>query len=323
MLKTQIKKLFENCNLCPRSCGVNRNGETYEESPKGYCRQSSTMKVAYVGPHMGEEPPITGQKGAGTVFFTGCSLRCCYCQNYQISHRGLGQPITPEDLVGRIINMIKSYGVHNVSFVTPDHFFPHVFDAVDKLRKKGCRLPIVMNVSGYQSVELLKLAENYTDIYLPDFKYSDSVLAGRLSSCQDYPEIALSALEEMLRQKGFLKISNASPGIATKGVLVRHLILPGHVENSCDALTMLFVEFGSKLPLSLMSQYYPAILQKFPELNRRIRRDEFGKVLDHAKDLGFETLFVQYPDQGLVDPNKRPRFLPDFSSPNPFSQELS
>ncbi|MBW2082604.1 MAG: radical SAM protein [Deltaproteobacteria bacterium] len=311
-------QLLENCRLCPRSCGINRAGQSGQKATRGYCRQGSTMKVAYVGPHMGEEPPITGRRGAGTVFLTGCTLRCSYCQNYQISHQGLGQQFTPDRLIVKIAAMIDSYGVHNVSFVTPDHFFPHVFETVEGLRARGYGLPVVMNVSGYQSVEMLKRAENYTDIYLPDFKYADSGLANRLSSCPDYPEVALSALDEMLKQKGFLKTTNANPGVATKGVLVRHLILPGHVKNSCDALTMLFVEFGPKLPLSLMSQYYPVRPQKFPELNRTIKKEEFEMVLSHAKDLGFHTLFVQYLSNNITVTNEKPSFVPDFSSPRPF-----
>lgn len=318
MLSAESSRILRRCNLCPRSCGVDRSGRGIDEGRRGYCKQGPAMKVAYVGPHMGEEPPITGEKGAGTVFFTGCSLRCSYCQNYQISHHGLGQEVSVEELSGQIIRMIKQYGVHNVSFVTPDHFFPHVFETVEALRARGYRLPVVMNSSGYQSVQMVKMAENYTDIYLPDFKYSDSALARRLSSCPDYPEVALSALDEMLRQKGFLKTTNDECGLATKGVLVRHLILPGHVDNSCQVLSMLFLEFGPKLPLSMMSQYYPVRPQKDRELNRTVEREEFEKVLDHAKDLGFERLFVQYPDEAATRLGQRPRFLPDFTSSRPF-----
>lgn len=288
-----------------------------EKSSAGFCRQDGQLRVAYVGPHFGEEPPLTGTHGSGTVFFTGCSLRCSYCQNFQISREGLGETIEMEGLLAKVEEMITLKHVHNINFVTPDHFFPYVFELVALLRNKGYDLPMVFNLSGYQSVNLLKAAEDYADIYLPDFKYADRDLAKRLSKCRDYPDVALAAISEMIAQKGFLDSLDPSHALAKKGVLVRHLILPGHVENSINALTTLFVEFGAELPLSLMSQYVPVTPQDEEALNRCLTDEEFSRVYSHVLDLGFERLFVQFPEQ--APPDNKPPFLPDFRLHKPFT----
>jgi putative pyruvate formate lyase activating enzyme len=309
-------ELFKQCFLCPRECGVDRLAEG-EKSRAGFCRQDGRLRVAYVGPHFGEEPPLTGTRGSGTVFFTGCSLRCSYCQNVQISSGGLGEAVEMQGLLAKVEGMILREHVHNINFVTPDHFFPYVFELVTLLRSKGYDLPIVFNLSGYQSVNCLKWAREVVDIYLPDFKYADRDLAKKLSKCRDYPDVALAALSEMLSQKGFLDSFGTGDSLAKKGVLVRHLILPGYVENSIDALTTLFVEFGAELPLSLMSQYVPVTPQEAEALNRYLTEEEFHRVYSHALDLGFEHLFVQFPE----DPATRckPPFLPDFRLDKPFS----
>lgn len=311
-------KFYENCRLCPRYCGVKRVGDG-GAGQSGFCGETDQLRVAYVGPHFGEEPPITGANGSGTVFFTGCSLRCSFCQNYQISQKGLGVEISLRELLERIEDMIRDHRVHNINFVTPDHFFPHVFHLVSLLRKDGFDLPVLFNLSGYQAPEMLKIAEEYTDIYLPDFKYSDTSLAAKLSNCWDYPEVALKAIGEMVKQKGFFDTFLKGSGIAKKGVLVRHLILPGKVENSVDVLTSLFLEFGKDLPLSLMSQYHPVAHQKDEALNRLLSHEEFDRVYAHAMDLGFENLFVQFPEKGPGPQTARSPFLPDFQQAEPFS----
>ena len=289
-------------------------------STKGFCRQSAQLKVAYVGPHFGEEPPLTGTKGSGTVFFSGCSLRCSFCQNHQISRGGLGEPIGADDLLVKVEAMILKDGVHNVNVVTPDHFFPYVFDLVCKLRRKGHDLPMVFNLSGYQSIAPLKLAHAFTDIYLPDFKYADRDLAAALSRCRDYPDVALSAIREMIGSKGFLNFLENEAAPATKGVLVRHLILPGYTENSLDALTTLFLEFGRSLPLSIMSQYCPVLRHADENLNRPLTKEEFDLVYTHALDLGFEHLFIQIPEEGQEAGSGKPPFVPDFRLERPFLQ---
>lgn len=319
-----LLRRYRECELCPRRCGVERTrGEV------GICREGVTLRVASVEAHLGEEPPISGVNGSGTVFFTGCSLRCIYCQNHQISHEGLGRKWTVAQLTERLITLHESAGIHNVNFVTPDHFLPHTVAVVEALRRRGVGIPVLYNLSGYQSLESLRLIEPVADIYLPDFKYADPVLAGSLSRCPDYAAVALEALVEMVRQKGFLDRflfggdlevpggdRDRVPPIAGKGVLVRHLVLPGQVENSRQVLDMLYVEFGRDLPLSLMSQYVP--IRKFPEapfLNRTVTREEFCQVLEHAQGLGFRHLFVQYPEKTASGVHP---FLPDFSSTAPF-----
>jgi putative pyruvate formate lyase activating enzyme len=287
----------------------------------GYCRESAELRVAYIGPHFGEEPPLTGKNGSGTIFFSGCSLRCSFCQNYQISRDGLGRPIAMEELLSKTTKMIQDHQVHNLNLVTPDHFFPHVLHLVDRLRRDNLVLPVVLNLSGYQSPAMLKMFEHYCDIYLPDYKYADPLLAQQLSNCPDYPQTALDAIIAMVKQKGFLNAQADADRIATQGVLVRHLILPGKTQNSLDALTTLFLEFGPRLPLSLMSQYLPVLAQKDPDLNRLLTQAEFNQVYRHALDLGFEHLFAQFPQEKPARDPKNAPFLPDFQREKPFSNQ--
>ena len=307
-------ELYNECRLCPRECRVNRRGSS---GKKGFCGEHARVRAAFIGAHFGEEPPLTGVNGSGTVFFSGCSLRCGYCQNWQVSHDSLGQYMDMESLLDRGEKMIRSTGVHNINFVTPDHFFPHVFTLVSSLRENGLDLPMVYNLSGYQSMDSLKRAEQFSDIYLPDFKYSDRALAFSLSRAKDYPEVALEALCEMVRQKGFLDSQGKDGAIATKGVLVRHLILPGRENNSINALTTLFIEFGPDLPVSLMSQYHPVGKSLPGPLRRQLKKEEFDAVYAHALDLGFRNLFVQFPEPQT---GSRPSpFLPDFRKAQPFA----
>jgi len=316
MNSLDIIHFYENCRLCPRHCGVNRISGGVK-SQVGYCGETDQLRVAYIGPHFGEEPPITGKHGSGTVFFTGCPLKCSFCQNYQISHQLMGRHMSLKELLQELEKMILEDHVHNINFVTPDHFFPHVFSAASLLREKTFDLPIIYNLSGYESLELLKIAEDFVDIYLPDFKYSDSSLAAALSKCPDYPVVALEAIAEMVKQKGLFDGFFKGNAPANKGVLVRHLILPGKIKNSMDALTTLFVEFGSGLPLSLMSQYVPVISNRDRDLNRFISEDEFEQVYCHARALGFEHLFVQFPEKGSAEQGGT-SFLPDFTKDQPF-----
>ena len=308
---------YQLCGLCPRACGVDRTQGVPGKGP-GFCGETNRLRVAYVGPHFGEEPPITGTRGSGTVFFSGCSLKCKFCQNHQISRGGVGEEMEVHGLLARIREMIHEQGIHNLNFVTPDHFLPHAVWVACRLKKEYPEFPVLYNFSGYQSLEILKELEPYADIYLPDFKYSDRSLAGRLSACADYPGKALDAISEMVNQKGFLNCPGSEDALATKGVMVRHLILPGAVENSIDALTMLFIEFGPRLPISLMSQYFPVTPQNEPEMNRPITEREFEKVYGHAKQLGFELMFVQFPEFSRRRSRKSPSFVPDFMKNQPF-----
>lgn len=308
----EMLTLYNPCKLCPRKCKVNR----FERL--GYCKSGIHLIIGYVGPHFGEEPPISGKNGSGTIFFSGCSLRCSYCQNYQISHKHIGKTYGIQDLFEEVVEMIDKHKVHNINFVTFDHYIPHAIELMCKI-KKAYDIPIVANISGYQAIGSLKLLEDFVDIYLPDFKYSDPQLAKDLSNAFDYPKIALNALYEMAKQKGMLTpISEDTNQIAKRGLLVRHLILPGWTQNSIDALTMLFCEFGRSLPVSIMSQYYPILPQKDPELNRAVRSEEFQRVLDHALDLGFEHIYIQFPEEDLGR-----IYLPDFETEDPFQITLS
>ncbi|MBW1852535.1 MAG: radical SAM protein [Deltaproteobacteria bacterium] len=315
--KRVFRKSYEKCRLCPRQCNINRlNGN--DTLKLGFCGETDQLRVGYIGPHFGEEPPITGRNGSGTVFLSGCSLKCSFCQNHQLSHQGLSMYMGLEEVFQKLEEIIGLYHIHNINFVTPDHFFPHIFRIVSLLRKKGFNLPVVFNTSGYQSVDLLRTAERYADIYLPDFKYSDSVLAANLSKCPNYPQVALDTIAEMVSQKGFLDICRTDGELAQKGVLVRHLIIPGHEDNSINALSSLFVEFGRGLPLSLMSQYHPVRHHNDNNLNRFLSEEEFNKVYSHALDLGFEHLFVQFPDKGNEPHHTISPYLPDFRQTDPF-----
>jgi putative pyruvate formate lyase activating enzyme len=307
--------LYQDCRLCPRECGVNRS-DSAGECRAGFCKETSQLRISYVGPHFGEEPPLSGTYGSGTIFFSGCSLRCSYCQNYQISRDGLGQPVDVDEVVRRVEQMIRDHHVHNINLVTPDHFFPHAFSLISLLRRKGYSLPTVFNVSGYQSVPILKLAEPYADIYLPDFKYADAPLAAKFSRSRDYADVALRAISEMIRQKSFLDTFESGSLLASRGTMVRHLILPGYVENSINALTILFLEFGALLPISLMSQYSPVVHHQEENMNRSLTAEEFQAVYAHAVDLGFVHLFVQFPEER--GSSSKPLFLPDFRLTQPF-----
>lgn len=312
-----LMDLYRSCELCPRRCKVNRL-----EGKRGYCKEGAKMRVALVEPHFGEEPPFTGTNGSGTVFFTGCSLRCVYCQNYQISMEGLGQFWSVPDLASKVLELGVELGIHNLNFVTPDHFFPHTLMVVTQLREKGFKEPIIYNLSGYQLKESLRLIEPYVDIYLPDFKYGDPLLAEALSKAPDYSEVALDAISEMVRQKGFLHpwsecFEGTGPQLAKKGVLVRHLVLPGQVENSKKALTMLLAEFGPNIPLSLMSQYYPPRPGLPGDLSRPLTTEEFEVVVEFAMELGFKRILYQPPDLHPPMGSERP-FLPNFRLERPF-----
>jgi len=310
---------YKQCTLCPRECKVDRTkGHT------GYCEETDKLHISSICAHFGEEPPISGTNGSGTVFFTGCSLKCCYCQNFQISFEGMGIFYTCEQVVDEINKLVYSHDIHNVNFVTPDHFFPHTIKIVELLREINISIPVLYNMSGYQKVESVKALEEYADIYMPDFKYADKNLAEQLSNAEDYPDRALESLIEMVRQKGFLDSFVEEKQIATKGVLVRHLILPGQVQNSKDILTTLFLEFGNDIPISLMSQYYPTAMlmknNKFTKLTymkRRITLKEFEEVYEHATSLGFRNILVQFP-QNFRSKKDKTDFVPDFSKEKPF-----
>ena len=270
------------CTLCPHQCRAARD----ESNGHGRCRMPSLPRVARAAAHFGEEPCISGERGSGTVFFSGCSLSCVFCQNHDISHNDYGQTISVDHLAD-IFKRLEDSGVHNINLVNPTHY-AHVIRPA--LEKAHLRVPILYNSSGYERVETLRSLEGLIDIYLPDYKYADDLLAESLSHVPHYRDTALAAIKEMLRQTGHLHIEN---GLAVRGTMVRHLVLPGHTRNSLQALSELVDTFTNRLWISLLFQYTP--VRELPDkaLNRVLTARECQKVFDRLCELGAENGYVQ------------------------------
>ncbi len=285
------------CRLCPRNCGVPR-----EETGNGVCRSGETARIARAALHFWEEPPLSGERGSGAVFFTGCTLGCIFCQNGEISHGpNRGKEVTPQELSAVFFSLVEQ-GAHNINLVTPTHFVPKIREA---LLIKRLPVPVVYNTSGYERVETLRMLEGLVDIYLPDYKYDDPELAFRLSRARDYPETARAAIHEMVRQAG--APAYGEDGMMERGVIIRHLILPGHTKNSIAALERIKREFPG-IPVSLMAQYTPCgDLSGFPELQRPITRREQQKVEDALFDLELDGF-----TQGRAAKGRQ--YIPDFHS---------
>lgn len=276
---------YENCKLCPRNCGVNRKNNI------GFCGQSDKLYAARAALHMWEEPCISGEQGSGTVFFTGCNLRCVYCQNRQIAVGGTGFEITAKRL-SEIFLKQQENGAHNINLVTPTHYVPHIIEALDMVRGKSLTIPVLYNCGGYESVETLKLLRGYVDIYMPDFKYMDKTIAKKYSNAEDYPEMAKLAIEEMVLQSGGCVFDEN--GIMKKGVIVRHLVLPSYVQNSMQVIKYLHQTYGQKIYMSIMNQYTPMpYVSKYPEINRTVTEAEYDEVINYAVQIGVENAFVQ------------------------------
>ena len=240
---------------------------------------------------MWEEPCISGEKGSGTVFFSGCSLRCIFCQNREIARMNTGKEITVERL-SEIFLELQQKGAANINLVTACHYVPHIIEALDLAKSKGLILPVVYNSGGYEKVETLQMLEGYVDIYLPDYKYTDATLANNFSNAPDYPEVALKAIKEMVRQTG--ECMFGEDGYLQKGTIVRHLILPAHTHQSKEALSLLYKTFGNSIYISIMNQYTPIHpIPTYPELNRRVTPREYEKVLTHAISIGITNAFIQ------------------------------
>jgi len=267
------------------------------------------VKIAWFGKHFGEEPPLVGEKGAGTIFFTGCNLKCVYCQNYQISQENLGKKFSVAELAGIMLNLEKQ-GALNLDLVSPTIWVDQIRRAIILAKERGLNLPIVWNSNAYESAALIKSLTGLIDIYLPDFKYGDDDLALKYSGVKNYVRKAKESIREMFNQVGNLKLSGE--GIAERGVMIRHLILPGSVKNSLEVLEYI-KEIDKDICVNLMSQYEPVFKAKnYPEINRNITRAEFKKVFDYLLELGLENGYVQELKSHAV-------FLPDFTKENPFS----
>lgn len=290
------------CEICPRGCKADRDLGSI-----GYCGESDLIRVARIAPHLFEEPPISGSRGSGTVFFSGCSLHCVFCQNKKISRTdGVGRVISQEELKDAILRL-QDEGVHNINLVTPTHFAHRIAEVISGIKTTGeLRIPVIYNSSGYEKVDTLKRLEGLVDIYMPDFKYYSTELSSRYSSAPDYMTVATEALKEMYRQVGSFKYGN--DGMLSRGLVVRHLVLPGNRHDSIAVLEHL----ASFLPtenilLSLMSQYTPEFAMDcdFKELHRRVTSFEYSSVVKRAEELGFDG-FIQSKESATSE------FTPNF-----------
>ncbi|MBQ8325768.1 MAG: radical SAM protein [Lachnospiraceae bacterium] len=295
----QVKEQrYENCILCPRECGVNR----YEKT--GACKVGAMLKVSRAALHMWEEPCISGTEGSGTIFFSGCNMGCVYCQNIAISTGKRGKEVFIDELADMMLDLMGQ-GANNINLVTPSHYVPSIVPAIKLAKSKGMNLPIVYNTSAYEKVETLKLLEGLIDIYLPDFKYLDSESGKKYSYTPDYPEVAKKAIAEMVRQVP--KVEFDEKGIMQKGVIVRHLLLPGHLREAKHIVGYLHETYGDQIYISLMSQYTPmSDFEKYPNLNEKVKKRNYDKLIDYAVSIGVEQAFIQEGDVASES------FIPEF-----------
>jgi putative pyruvate formate lyase activating enzyme len=271
-------KIMEYCELCPRRCKVNRLNDE-----KGFCGTGAKAVVSSAGPHFGEESVLVCNGGSGTIFFAGCNLGCVFCQNYDISQLRRGNEVEIDDLVNIMLQLQRRDCI-NINFVTPTHVTPHIIESVHIARSKGLKIPTVYNCGGYESIVSLRLLAGTINIYMPDAKYLNRDSSGKYSFAQDYPEVMKSALLEMHRQVGDLEIKD---GVATRGLLVRHLVMPNNVAGSIDIIDFLANEISNNTFVNIMEQYRPTFkAQNFPEINRPITHQEFNTVYEYAKERG-------------------------------------
>jgi len=301
------------CRLCPRNCGVVRAA-----GEKGFCGTEDKVLLARAALHHWEEPPLSGTRGSGTVFFSGCALRCAFCQNRQISRGGRGRPVTQAELAATMCDL-EAQGAHNINLVTPTHFSTQIIAAVAEARAAGLTVPVVYNTSGYETVAAVERLAGTVDVFLTDFKYHDPELARELSGAARYPEAALQALAAMLKLTGSYR--EDTDGLAQSGVIVRHLALPGCIEDSRAALADVFALCGNRVRYSIMSQYTPPglgslranelaqwqkLLEKRPELAAPLDREDYESLIDYAIDLGIDDAFIQ--EEGTASESFIPAF---------------
>ena len=281
---TAARRMLQACHICPRDCGVNRlAGEI------GVCGAPLRPKISSVGPHYGEEPPLVGFGGSGTIFFSHCNLKCVFCQNSDISHMGHGYEVSAHGLAQKMLRL-QSVGCHNINFVTPTPYVPQILEALELAVNKGLKLPLVYNCGGYESIETIRLLEGIVDIYMPDFKYGDDEKAKTYSKAEDYFVRCSEALEEMHRQVGFLKMDNR--GLAQRGVLIRHLVMPYGLAGSRKVLHFIADKLSKDSYVNIMAQYYPSYrADEFPALQRRITSDEYQETIEIARRFGLKRGF--------------------------------
>ncbi len=278
----RAKELLKGCKVCPRGCPVDRT-----EGEKGFCKTGNEIYVASFFPHLGEEFPIRGYNGSGTIFFSYCNLGCVYCQNYEVSHLGEGKNVSTEELAA-IMLYLQEEGCHNINWVTPSHIVPQLLESLYIAVKKGLKIPVVYNTSSYDSLESLKLLDGVVNIYLADLKYLKEKYGRKYSKVKGYPEVAKQAIKEMFRQVGNLKVDER--GIAYKGLLVRHLALPNDISTTKEVLNFL-KSVSPDIYVNIMPQYYPYYKAfNYPELSRKIRIEEYFKALDYAEKIGLNIV---------------------------------
>lgn len=294
-----MKDVLKSCTLCPRECKVDRTiGQT------GLCGMTSKIKVARIAPHYYEEPPISGENGSGAIFFSGCNLKCIFCQNYNISTNNFGTEISINKLAQKMIEL-QNKKVHNINLVTPTHYIPQIREAIKQAKKMGLTIPIIYNTSSYEKVESLKMLDGLIDVYLPDLKYFDDFLAIRYSKAPNYFNTAIDAIEEMYRQTGPVVLDEN--GLIKKGLIVRHLMLPNQIEDSKKILEYLHLIYNDNIFISIMNQYTPLEqVKNIDELNRPITKKEYDDLIDYAYDLGIHNAFVQEEE------TCKESFIPDF-----------
>jgi len=286
----ELWKIMERCQLCPRECAVNRLA-----GDKGFCQSSSQLEISSYHPHFGEEKPLVGNGGSGTIFLTNCGLRCVFCINWEISQNGMGNPASPENMAEMMLNLQKM-GCHNINFVTPTHYSPHILIALDIAAGRGLKLPVVYNTCGWERIEILKILDGVIDIYLPDFKYSDGNMAAKYSSGADfYPEITKVSLIEMNRQVGVAK--PGSDGLLRRGLIIRHLVMPNRVSGTKNVLKWIAENLPKDTYVNIMSQYRPMYkASNYPEIARRISREEYREAVNWAREFDLTNLDIQgYP----------------------------
>lgn len=285
------------CALCPRQCCVDRR------NVRGYCGETEQVRVARASLHMWEEPCISGSAGSGTVFFAGCSLRCVFCQNRTIAFGEKGKALTPEQLTALFL-LLQHKGAHNINLVTPTHFAPQIADALKSAKMQGLSIPVVYNTSGYETVHTLRLLEGVVDIYLPDLKYYSAAVSQKYSRAPDYFAYASHAIGEMVRQTGAPVFDGEQ---MRTGVIVRHMVLPGHVNDAKAVLKYLYDTYKEDVYISIMNQYTPPKdIEDYPEISRRVTRREYERVVDYAIELGIQNAFIQEGDTA------KESFIPDF-----------
>ncbi len=283
MVAEELYDSLSSCFLCPRNCGVNRlRGE------KGYCGADADLVVSSYGPHFGEEPPLVGIGGSGTIFLTFCNLKCVFCQNYDISHLGYGEVVTFDNMADMML-YLQRRGCHNINFVTPTHYVPQILFSVYKAAMKGLNLPLVYNCGGYESFEVIKKLSGLIDIYMPDIKFFDKGACVKYMNAPDYPEVVKEVVKEMHQQVGDLIIER---GVAVKGLLIRHLVMPGYVEDSKKIMDFIYNELSPNSYVNIMNQYRPLFkAHEFKEIARRVSYSEYMEVVRYAESIGLKRGF--------------------------------